>query len=233
LSNSKEDAQMPNLNLNRFLSLFSKSVFISAASFSMSVVLVQTTCASSEKSENHSAAPPFRGEKVLSKSSCKLTNAEFNIILTSPSGESIEDDTTLWFTQQGQVMAANRKKLGYIAFIPVSSTVPSICDTAAAFPLPKGRIAVPLFLSNRPDLDLLAVAVYDPHRKVISYYAVLERYYGEMPTLAAIKGGFSFMAVSAQPNDSPEGLVETWMNVTWDGKKTLKKWNRSRGEVRH
>jgi len=224
---------MLNPNMYKYLSLFGKSIFIFAAVFSMSVVLVQTTCANSEKSEKHSVTPPFRGEKILSKSSCKLSSAEFEMILTSPNGESIEDDTTLWFTQPGQAMGANRKKLGYIALIPVSSKIPSICDAAAAFPLPKGRIAVPLFLSNRPDLDLLAVAVYDPHKNVISYYSVLERYYGEMPTLAAIKGGFSFLAVSADPNDSPEGLVETWMNVTWDGKKMLKKWDRSRAEVRH
>jgi hypothetical protein len=179
-------------------------------------------------------AQQFNKDTVIEKSACSLRNMDFTVYLTSPSGDSLEDDTNIWFAVSGKYACGNPGRPGYLALLPTSSGFPTIiCQNAAAFEVHDDKVAVPLFLSNRPSLDTLAVVIYDPHTNDVLSYTILGEYYGERPAVVAIKGGFSFRAVYAQPNDSPKGLVEKWLNVTWDGKKIIKKWDSSRKELKH
>ena len=214
---------------NRFN--FVKTLFIAA----QLLLFVQQypAHASSQQINTPAGTLLLGGEQILNKVSCRLGNDNFEVVLTSPTTDIAEDDVTLWFVKAGQAVRANPGKLGYIAFLPAILKITPICDAVASVPLPKGLMAIPLFLSGRPDLDSLAVAVYNPTSHKVMKYEILRRYYGEEAHLVATKNGFSYLAVSSQTNDSPEGLEETWLNITWNGKQLVKRWDHSRPKVRH
>jgi hypothetical protein len=194
-------------------------------------VSTSDVCTGTTKKENLDAKFNHNKRNVIAKTLCSLREEKFEVMLISPSGDELEDDTNIWFSHSAQVVNANPSNPGYIAFIPAIST--TICTDVAAFEVPGNSVMVPFFLSNRPDLDFVAVAIYNPNTARVLKYSVLERYYGKMPTLRFIKDGFSYRAVSSQYDDSPTGLVESWLNVTWDGRNITKKWDASRGKVRH
>jgi hypothetical protein len=197
------------------------------------VMQIPKAHANSLRTETVTEFYPVKNEILLERTSCRLGDKEFELAFTSPTGDVLEDDTTLWFVQSGQAVKANPGKPGYIALFADIPKSTLICQAAAVFELSKGYLAVPLYVSNRPGLNLLSVAVYDLKNNKVLEYAILEKYYGENPKLRPIKRGFSYMAVSAQPNDSTEGLVETWLDITWNGKKLVQKWDRTLSKVRH
>lgn len=175
----------------------------------------------------------FSNEKVVDKTSCHLGGSIFELVLASPSGEATEDDTTVWFVQAGKAEKANPNSPNYISLLPALPKDNLICREAAAVQVQKSYIAVPFFVSGRPGLDYLSVAVYDFQKNKVETYEVLNKYFGGTPQINLTKNGFSYLAVFAQPNDGVEGLVEMWLNITWDGKQLIKKWDRSRPVVRH
>ena len=216
-----------------FLLSFSEVLLFSMITMCMLTMQAQTVNAISTPNINNTEVFSYNKEKVIDRVLCNFGKRQVEMVLTSPSGDSLADDTTLWFVQSGQAVVANAGNPGYVDFPFIKPKTNSICDRASVFKLAKGCIAVPLFLSDRPNLDLLAVAVYDPQAHKVLKYRIMKSYYSKEPRIRTIKNGFSYMAVSAQPNDSPEGIVETWLNVTWDGKNLVKKWDHSRAEVRH
>jgi len=173
---------------------------------------------------------------VMDQDFCHAGTNDFKMVLLSPSGEAQEDDMQLEFVQEKQSIVANPEP-DWLQLVPVSPNVPSLCQKTMAAALNDGKVLVMLTSDGRPGLWHWVAAVYDPsQRKVLAWQTLAFVYQHDekdSPKFQAIPHGLSVLAVSAKPDDGDQGLVETWMNVTFDGRHIRTAWDRARPEIRH
>ncbi len=188
--------------------------------------------------------PPLKKAKAIQSARCRVEGADFQVLLASPSGAPDAGDLELRFLQLGDAEATTavvEERPSAFRFVPaVAGASPAVCDQVAAAALPEGRALVLVRASRGAQLDWLAAAVYDTRAREVIAWQILPEVYTEPLQIQALgpeQGpGFSVFAVSFWSGDRPEGeprgMVESWLDLTFDGKNVVTRWDHERGDLR-